>query len=357
MTESKKVSGWYTDTACTQLYDFNAPVESNITLYAKWVDRTYTVTFDSHGGSEVESQVVAYGKTASKPANPTKSGYVFSGWQSSNGAYSFSTPVTGDITLKASWQQEHAQGDWCKVTFDAAGGSEVEAQLVAGGSKVTRPADPTKEGYVFNGWALDGELFDFDKPVMQSITLVAVWEKQSADLIDISPAQVTLGKARLAYNGKVQTSSVASVVLNGKELAAGQDYIASIGGGKLVGTYKVTVTGVGSYTGSVTAAYDIVPAKVKGLKAKVVGKGKLKLAWTKNALQRDGVQVRYAVSKAKLKAGKGKAVKVKGAGAKAKTFKKLKSGKRYYFKVRAYKVVNGKTYWSGWSKVKSAKAK
>lgn len=72
--------GWYTDVNCTTAYDFNTPVNEDITLYAKWLAK-YIVSFDTDGGSTVESQTVVTGNKATKPAsNPTKDGYNFKGW-------------------------------------------------------------------------------------------------------------------------------------------------------------------------------------------------------------------------------------------------------------------------------------
>lgn len=74
--------GWYTDVNCTNenAYDFNTPVNEDITLYAKWLAK-YTVSFDTDGGSTVESQTVVTGNKATKPAlNPAKDGYNFKGW-------------------------------------------------------------------------------------------------------------------------------------------------------------------------------------------------------------------------------------------------------------------------------------
>lgn len=64
---------------------------------------TYTVTFDSDGGSAVEAQTVNDGATATEPTEPTKDSYTFGGWLLNGAAYDFSTPVTADITLVASW--------------------------------------------------------------------------------------------------------------------------------------------------------------------------------------------------------------------------------------------------------------
>jgi len=66
--------------------------------------KKYTVTFDSQGGSSVASQKVVSGKTATKPANPTKEGYTFVEWTLNGKTYNFATPVKSNITLVASWK-------------------------------------------------------------------------------------------------------------------------------------------------------------------------------------------------------------------------------------------------------------
>lgn len=76
--------GWYTDVNCTTTYDFSTPVNTDITLYAKWLAK-YTVSFDTDGGSTVEAQTVVTGNKATKPAViPTKKGYNFIGWYTDN---------------------------------------------------------------------------------------------------------------------------------------------------------------------------------------------------------------------------------------------------------------------------------
>ncbi len=78
------------------------------TLYAQWTPIKYTVKFDSNGGSAAAEQTVDYGSTVKQPANPTRSGYTFGGWLLNGEPYDFSTPITGDITLTASWTQNPA---------------------------------------------------------------------------------------------------------------------------------------------------------------------------------------------------------------------------------------------------------
>ena len=85
-------------------YDFSTPVTSDIELVADWTAPTlYTVTFDSNGGSPVDAQEVVENETATEPADPTRDNYTFGGWKLGNVLYTFSTPVTGNITLVASW--------------------------------------------------------------------------------------------------------------------------------------------------------------------------------------------------------------------------------------------------------------
>ena len=108
--------GWYKEAACTNAFDFSTPITADITLYAKWTEEgttptptTYTVTFDANGhGTAPAAQTVEHGKTATKPANPTASGWTFKGWYTEaacTNAFDFSTAITGNITLYAKWTQ------------------------------------------------------------------------------------------------------------------------------------------------------------------------------------------------------------------------------------------------------------
>lgn len=71
----------------------------------------YTVTFDSDGGTAVESQRVRRGSTASEPTAPTKEGYTFVGWFDGDTQFDFTTPIRSSLTLKAKWVSNPGQGD------------------------------------------------------------------------------------------------------------------------------------------------------------------------------------------------------------------------------------------------------
>jgi uncharacterized repeat protein (TIGR02543 family) len=98
-------------------------------------------------GAEVSNQRIMNGGTATPPVNdPTKTGWVFDGWE---GTY---TNVTGDITVTAKWKEAEYN-----VTFFAANGGYIEGsqQVVKHGQAATPPANPTRDGYVFDGWNAD----------------------------------------------------------------------------------------------------------------------------------------------------------------------------------------------------------
>ena len=83
-------------------YDFKSKVTKDITLKAKWEESVqYTVTFDSQGGSKIDSIKVAKGAKVSKPKDPTKSGYKFVLWLLDNSEFDFNTPINENITLVA----------------------------------------------------------------------------------------------------------------------------------------------------------------------------------------------------------------------------------------------------------------
>lgn len=189
---------WCTDSELTTVYDFSTPVNADITLYACLVQISNTVTFNSQGGSAVESQRVVIGGYATKPAtDPTKEGYDFVYWATdAAGTNEFrfnTTAINTNITLYAKWTETI-----CDVTFDSDGGSAVETQNVGYGNKAIFPEIPVKEGYSFEMWRTRKEVevptgetdendepimtteyqyeeFDFSTPITEDITLYALW--------------------------------------------------------------------------------------------------------------------------------------------------------------------------------------
>ncbi len=103
--EGKRFTGWSRSGGETWNFKKDT-VESNLILMAEWEDaKTYTVTFDTDGGSEVEVQYVAAGDKIQVPKNPSKEGQLFDCWLDGKDEWNFERyPVTKNMTLKAQWK-------------------------------------------------------------------------------------------------------------------------------------------------------------------------------------------------------------------------------------------------------------
>ena len=148
-------------------------VTDNITLYAKWAANTYTITFDTVGGSEIAPITQDYGTVITAPEAPTREGYTFIGWDKEIPT----TMPTENMTVTAQWEINQYT-----ITFDTNGGSEIAPITQDYGTAITAPADPTREGYTFIGW-------DTEIPTTmpaENITLKAKWkdtEKPTGEII------------------------------------------------------------------------------------------------------------------------------------------------------------------------------
>ena len=158
--EGYRFGGWYYDNNGGKAkWDFDTDtVTRAMTLTAKWV-RTYTVTFETSGGSAVDPVTVDAGSTVTKPADPTKSGYTFGGWYKDS---TLQTPwdfangtVTADTTLYAKWtanppapSYDDSDPTYAVSTPAAENGSvTVSPRNASAGSTVTITVKPDS-GYV-----------------------------------------------------------------------------------------------------------------------------------------------------------------------------------------------------------------
>ena len=195
--------GWYNGES---EWDFEAPVTTGLILTAKWQINRYTITFDTAGGSEVAPITQDYGTTITPPAAPTRTGYTFAGWdreiptampaenmtitarwqvnqytitfKPENGGqdivikqdygtaitapanptktgYTFAgwdktiptTMPAGNMTITAQWQVNQYT-----ITFKPENGGQDIVIKQDYGTAITAPANPTKTGYTFAGW-------------------------------------------------------------------------------------------------------------------------------------------------------------------------------------------------------------
>lgn len=176
-------AGWYTESATTHAFAFTTAITQNMTLYAKWTRNSYTVVFNSNGGSNVDSVQVLYLNQVVKPDDPSLTGKVFKGWYTSSALtspYDFdSAQITTNTTLYAKWV------DLYTFDFDSNFGSYVQGQNIENGSSATQPPNPTRTGYGFIGWKTNPDLltaYDFNDPVTTSTTVYAAWNRLSYPL-------------------------------------------------------------------------------------------------------------------------------------------------------------------------------
>jgi len=132
----------YTFAGWTPAIPATMPAE-NMTIKAKWTMNQYTLTFDTNGGSTIAPITQDYGTAITAPADPTKTGYTFAGWTP---AIPTTMPAE-NMTIKAKWTVNQYT-----LTFDTNGGSTIAPITQDYGTAITAPADPAKTGYTFAGW-------------------------------------------------------------------------------------------------------------------------------------------------------------------------------------------------------------
>ena len=145
----------------------------NITVKAQWEINQYTITFDTNGGSEIAPITQDYGTEITAPADPTRKGYTFKGWDKEIPE----TMPAENITVKAQWEINQYT-----ITFDTNGGSEIAPITQDYGTEITVPDNPTRKGYTFKGW--DKEIPE-TMPA-ENLTITARWrdtEKPTGEII------------------------------------------------------------------------------------------------------------------------------------------------------------------------------
>ena len=217
--ETLYFAGWYDNEACAgDAFSFSGKTmpAKNLLLYAKWTSKTFTVTFDANGGTAVAAmETVPFGSTIDEEdAVTTRNGYTFGGWTLDGKPFSFGTPVTKDLALKAVWLNSEGYS----VTYSAGEGSgsvtdsgkyaEGTQAQVSSAASLTAPT-----GKVFVGWAdasgnvyYPGSLVTVPK---NGVTLTAQW----ADVN--KTASLTYDPNGGTHTGNHEDLTVTSITNNG----------------------------------------------------------------------------------------------------------------------------------------------
>ena len=162
-----------------------------------------------------------------------------------DGAVSFA--LTGPATVRANYAPCYT------VDFDTGGADPIDSQQVLDGGLATKPDDPVREGYIFDGWYADEDLteeFDFDAPISANATVYAKWTEtvtvtfHDAGGATITPASVTIRKGASLGTLPVPESSDRSLVFTGWETADGEPVSGSTTFDKDTTIYTTWTAGV-----------------------------------------------------------------------------------------------------------------
>ena len=167
-----------------------------------------------------------------------------------------------------------------------------------------------------------------------------------------SPKSVTLSVMTYTFNGKEKKPSVEVTDSNGSVISS-SNYSVAYTNNKNVGKATVKITFKGNYNGVISKTFTIIPKSAKITSTKAKSKG-FTIKWNKITSQAEGYQIQYATN-GSFKSEK--SINVNNSKSTSKTVKKLKGKKKYFIRIRTYKNVNGKKYYSPWSKTKAITTK
>ncbi len=143
-------------------------------------------------------------------------------------------------------------------------------------------------------------------------------------------------------------------IISVKKLRQGKHFSIKYSNNKKVGLSTVTVTGKGAYHGQKKETFKIVPKGTSLRSVKANGSSEISVKWRKQSSQTSGYQIRYSTS-SKMKDAK--TINVTPSKKTSTKIGQLKGSTKYYFSVRTYRIVDGKTFYSSWSKKKNATTK
>ena len=220
-------SGYTDEQKAADKVDFSQPVQSDVNIYAQWTknqeQNEIDVLYAANGGQFATGETFQQGLTDSdgmmrQPMAPTREGYTFAGWywvsdlsdltdeQKDLNKVDFSQSVAGKdhVTMFAQWTKNQEQNDHA-VMYVANGGQFATGETFQQGltdsdGVMRQPAEPTREGYTFDGWYWHADYsgytdeqkaadkVDFSQPVQSDVNIYAQWTKNA----DVQAEQVTV---------------------------------------------------------------------------------------------------------------------------------------------------------------------
>ena len=196
--------GWFTDIELTKEFSFTTKIQESITLYAKWAASNNIVTFNfGEGFAEQKVEVMTDSKVEA-PNPPEREGYKFGGWYTDTefeNEYVFNSIVKESFTLYGKWIPNEYT-----IKFNSNGGTTIDDVVALRDTKIIKPIDPIRIGFMIEGWYIDTELtqkYDFNNLITSSFTLYAKWETAKYDVSFETSGGTIIPSQKIEYNQTV----------------------------------------------------------------------------------------------------------------------------------------------------------
>ena len=144
---------------------------------------SFTVTFDTQGGSSIAPITIGEGKAITLPQTPTKEGYIFDGWYLDDSfveQFNETQTISANITVYAKWRLPNTNEVY--ISFDTDGGSEINGYYAITGTTITLPSAPKKQGFDFETWKYGDETYAAGAEFLvpnEYVQFVALWLSQN----------------------------------------------------------------------------------------------------------------------------------------------------------------------------------
>ena len=361
--------GWYTGTGGTGTKVFSSSavtITANQTLYARWTANTYTVTFNAQGGTvSPATKTVTFGATYGTLPTPAKTGHSFGGWYTGTGGTGTKIIASSTVSLAAN-RTLYAKWTANKYTITSTANNTAWGTVSGGGSfaygtQVTAKATP-KAGYRFVRWLEGTAAVSTSASYSFTVTKARILKAEFAKIgtpvvkavsVGYNSIRLTWAAVSGAKGYEISRYDPATKQYRVLTTVTGTSYT---GAGVITGktySYKVrakciagSVTTYGGY--SAVVSVKAVPATPAGVKAVRASATSIKLTWGA-VVGASGYEVYRSVWAA------GTYAKVADAASATFTDTKRTTGKTYYYKVRAYRLVSGVRVYGGYSAMVYAK--
>ena len=232
-------AGWFTNSSFSTPYTFTTIPNQNTTIFAKWTALNFSITFNTNGGSAVDSLSFNTDQNLNLPAAPTKVGHTFAGWftdEALTQRFTSTKMPPNNVILYAKWNVNVHQLDWTiedqQFDMDVAYGSSLTSILPT----------PTKYQFDFLGWSIDGEtVIDLNTFTMpdEDVSLIAIFKD------NLPPVVFTLTDGDTYAGGVDIIFNEGTALLDGQPVESG--YRVS-----LPGTYSLIITDAAGNEVSIT---------------------------------------------------------------------------------------------------------